>query len=62
MPSGKIKIILFPLKISTSLADDGTVIEWPIMSVIRPSDEQEEGINPVMTACKGEMKAFQYPH
>ena len=43
-------------------ADDGIVIEWPIMSVIRPSDDQEEGINPVMTASKGEMKAFQYPH
>ena len=43
-------------------ADDNTVIEWPIISVIRPNDDYEEGINPVMTASKGEMKAFQYPH
>ena len=44
-------------------ADDDTVIEiGPILSVTRPDDDREEGINPVMIASKGELKAFQYAY
>ena len=44
-------------------ADDDTVIEiGPIVSITRPGDDQEEGINPVLTASKGELKTFQYAY
>jgi len=44
-------------------ADDDTVIEiGPIVSVTRPGDDQEEGLNPVKTVVKGEMVVFQYAY
>jgi len=44
-------------------ADDDMVIEiGPIVSVIRPGDDNEDSVNSVITASKGELVTFQYAH